>query len=165
MRTKLLVSGLCGAAAAAPAVALAAAPAEPTPAQPGSAANPLDAAMRTEANAQLEKLRRRALHRAAVARARRRRRRLAAEARSSSSTGGSSAPAVLQAIAQCESGGDPTAVSGPYGGKYQFDAATWASVGGTGNPADAPASEQDMRAEMLYAREGTTPWPVCGRGR
>ena len=38
----------------------------------------------------------------------------------------------LEAIAACESGGDPTAVSadGSYRGKYQFDYGTWASVGG-----------------------------------
>ena len=45
----------------------------------------------------------------------------------------------LDAIAACESGGDPTAVdsSGTYYGKYQFDTGTWASVGGSGNPAAA----------------------------
>jgi hypothetical protein len=72
--------------------------------------------------------------------------------------------ATLDAIAACESGGDPTAVNGAgYYGKYQFDLGTWQSVGGTGNPADAPESEQDMRASMLYAQAGTSPWPVCGQ--
>jgi hypothetical protein len=77
---------------------------------------------------------------------------------------GSTASATLQAIAQCESGGDPTAVdaSGTYRGKYQFDMGTWASVGGTGDPAAAPEAEQDMRAQMLLDRSGTSPWPVCG---
>ena len=70
----------------------------------------------------------------------------------------------LDAIAACESGGDPTAVNGAgYYGKYQFDMGTWQSVGGTGNPADAPEAEQDMRASMLYAQAGTSPWPVCGQ--
>lgn len=73
-------------------------------------------------------------------------------------------PGHLQAIAACESGGDPGAVdpSGTYRGKYQFDLQTWASVGGSGDPASAPEAEQDRRAAMLYARSGATPWPVCG---
>ena len=70
----------------------------------------------------------------------------------------------LDAIAACESGGDPTAVNGAgYYGKYQFDMGTWASVGGSGNPAEASEAEQDMRASMLYAQSGSTPWPVCGQ--
>ena len=75
-----------------------------------------------------------------------------------------SAPAHLQAIAQCESGGDPTAVSadGTYRGLFQFDYGTWASVGGSGDPAAAPVAEQYKRAEILYARSGAAPWPVCG---
>jgi hypothetical protein len=72
--------------------------------------------------------------------------------------------AALEAIAACESGGDPTAVSadGTYRGKYQFDTGTWASVGGTGDPAAAPEDEQDYRAALLYQRSVTSPWPVCG---
>jgi peptidoglycan hydrolase-like protein with peptidoglycan-binding domain len=74
--------------------------------------------------------------------------------------------AVLARIAQCESGGDPTAVSssGAYRGKYQFSRATWRELGGTGDPAAAPEAEQDQRAAVLYAQRGTAPWPVCGRG-
>ena len=34
---------------------------------------------------------------------------------------------------------------------------TWASVGGTGNPAAAPEAEQDRRAAKLYARAGAAP--------
>jgi hypothetical protein len=72
--------------------------------------------------------------------------------------------AALSAIASCESGGDPSAVSadGAYHGKYQFDYGTWASVGGSGDPAAAPESEQDYRAALLYARAGASPWPSCG---
>jgi hypothetical protein len=72
--------------------------------------------------------------------------------------------ATLSAIASCESGGDPTAVSadGAYHGKYQFDYGTWASVGGSGDPAAAPEAEQDYRAALLYARGGSSPWPICG---
>jgi hypothetical protein len=71
----------------------------------------------------------------------------------------------LSAIAACESGGDPHAISptGAYRGKYQFDYGTWASVGGHGDPAAASEAEQDMRAAMLYRERGSAPWPVCGR--
>jgi hypothetical protein len=70
----------------------------------------------------------------------------------------------LDAIAACESGGDPTAVSpdGSYRGKYQFDYGTWESLGGSGDPAAAPEAEQDYRAALLYAESGSSPWPVCG---
>jgi hypothetical protein len=75
-----------------------------------------------------------------------------------------STPGYLQAIAACESGGNPAADTGNgFYGKYQFTRSTWAAVGGTGNPAAAPEAEQDRRAAMLYAQQGSTPWPVCGR--
>jgi soluble lytic murein transglycosylase-like protein len=72
--------------------------------------------------------------------------------------------ATLASIAACESGGDPTAVSsdGTYRGLYQFDYGTWASVGGSGDPAAAPAAEQDYRAALLYSQSGSSPWPICG---
>jgi hypothetical protein len=74
-------------------------------------------------------------------------------------------PPALEAIASCESGGDPRAVGGggAHRGKYQFDRGTWASVGGRGDPAGASEAEQDRRAARLFARAGATPWPVCGR--
>ncbi len=67
------------------------------------------------------------------------------------------------ALAQCESGGLPWAVS-PYGyyGLYQFALSTWYGVGGHGNPIDATAGEQTYRAQLLYERAGSAPWPVCG---
>jgi len=70
----------------------------------------------------------------------------------------------LEAIASCESGGNPAAVSsdGSYRGKYQFDYGTWESVGGSGDPAAAAEEEQDYRAALLYAQSGSSPWPVCG---
>ena len=87
----------------------------------------------------------------------------------SSSSGGStgssgSASATLARIAQCESGGDPTAVSadGQYRGKYQFNRATWGLMGGSGDPAQAGEAEQDRIAAKLLAQRGTSPWPVCG---
>jgi Transglycosylase-like domain len=72
--------------------------------------------------------------------------------------------ATLESIASCESGGDPAAVSsdGTYRGKYQFDYGTWESMGGSGDPAAAPESEQDYRAALLYASSGSSPWPICG---
>ena len=73
------------------------------------------------------------------------------------------ASSTLEAIAACESGGDPGAVNpAGYYGKYQFDLQTWQSVGGSGNPAAASEAEQDQRAAMLYAQSGASPWPVCG---
>jgi hypothetical protein len=77
--------------------------------------------------------------------------------------GGSAASPQLAAIAACESGGDPTAIGGGglYRGKYQFTYETWASVGGSGDPAAAPEAEQDARAATLLARDGAGHWPVC----
>jgi hypothetical protein len=72
--------------------------------------------------------------------------------------------ATLESIAACESGGDPEAISsdGTYRGKYQFDQGTWESVGGHGDPAQAPEAEQDYRAALLYSESGSSPWPICG---
>lgn len=69
------------------------------------------------------------------------------------------------ALAECESGGDPTIVSssGRYHGLYQFDVSTWRSVGGGGLPSQAPADEQTARAMALYDERGASPWPTCGR--
>jgi peptidoglycan hydrolase-like protein with peptidoglycan-binding domain len=93
----------------------------------------------------------------------------ASGASSAGNAGGGSAPdasatATLERIAQCESGGDPTAVSadGQYRGKYQFDRATWERLGGTGDPAKATEAAQDRIAAKLLAQSGTSPWPVCG---
>ncbi len=70
---------------------------------------------------------------------------------------------ILERIAQCESGGNPEAVSasGRYRGKYQFSRGTWRSVGGKGDPAETSEREQDRRALRLYKRDGTAPWPNC----
>jgi hypothetical protein len=99
-------------------------------------------------------------------RAARERARRAEKRKGASGVKRSSAPAPphLEAIAACESGGNPSAVGGggQFRGKYQFDYGTWASVGGSGDPAAAPEAEQDRRAAMLYARAGSSPWPVCG---
>jgi peptidoglycan hydrolase-like protein with peptidoglycan-binding domain len=72
-------------------------------------------------------------------------------------------PRVLRLIADCESGGDPRAVSagGQYRGKYQFSLSTWHNLGGEGDPVDAPEGEQDRVALKLYRRSGTAAWPNC----
>ncbi len=83
-------------------------------------------------------------------------------ARTPSATSGDTG-ALLQRIAECESGGDPTVVSqnGLYRGKYQFSRETWRGVGGTGDPAAASEAEQDRRAAMLLDMQGASAWPVC----
>ena len=82
----------------------------------------------------------------------------------SSTSASGSVRAVLERIAECESGGDPTLVSssGQYRGKYQFSRSTWHAMGGTGDPAKADEAEQDRLARALYRAQGTAPWPVCG---
>jgi soluble lytic murein transglycosylase-like protein len=112
---------------------------------------------------------RRRAERAAIPRLRHRAhvldRRLAAARRPAPAAAPATAPsATLQAIAACESGGNPAAIGGggAYRGKYQFDQHTWESVGGTGDPAAASEAEQDYRASILYSRAGSAPWPVCG---
>jgi uncharacterized protein YabE (DUF348 family) len=69
------------------------------------------------------------------------------------------------ALAKCESGGNPRAVSptGKYRGLYQFDLRTWHGVGGVGDPIDASPAEQTKRARILYDDRGRSPWPYCGR--
>jgi hypothetical protein len=83
-------------------------------------------------------------------------------ARSGGARGGG-VRATLERIAQCESGGNPRAVSadGRYRGKYQFDRPTWRALGGTGDPAKAPEARQDAIAAKLLRARGTAPWPSC----
>jgi len=67
------------------------------------------------------------------------------------------------ALAECESGGDPTTNTGNgFYGLYQFDEQTWHSVGGSGLPHENSAGEQTYRAQILYKQRGDSPWPVCG---
>lgn len=70
---------------------------------------------------------------------------------------------VWAALAQCESGGNPSIVSsnGLYHGLYQFSVATWQSVGGSGLPSEASPAEQTERAKALQARSGWGQWPAC----
>ena len=75
-------------------------------------------------------------------------------------------------VANCESGGtpqgrvydgDPFIKTNPaYRGRWQFSWATWATVGGHGDPADAPVWEQNERAYMLWKRDGWGQWQCAG---
>jgi hypothetical protein len=76
-------------------------------------------------------------------------------------TGGSAA---ANATAQCESGGDYTAVNAAgYYGAYQFDQSTWDAYAPEGyqgvNPAEAPPAVQDQ-AYAAAAAAGDH-WPNC----
>jgi transglycosylase-like protein len=157
---KVLVPALCATAAAAPAVAFAATDDNQTQNNVAAATSTPSHQLRVDARHKLETSVSRAKHerkKALRAKARKRARARAAAAPSASPQ--------LEAIAACESGGNPAAIGGggAYRGKYQFDYGTWASVGGSGDPAAAPEAEQDKRAQMLLDRSGTSPWPVCGQ--
>jgi nucleoid-associated protein YgaU len=74
----------------------------------------------------------------------------------------------LDAIAQCESGGNPRASNGTHFGSFQFDLKTWQSVGGSGDPRDASVAEQYARAGALMSARGTQPWAAsqaCWQGK
>ena len=149
MRRVLLAALIAGAAVTAPVAAVGAGSDNPYSAPVGTAAYEglaIDKA----------RLAREARDRARAAERRTRARRAAAPV---------AVPAHLKAIAACESGGNPRAIGGGglYRGLLQFDRQTWASVGGTGDPAAASVAEQYRRGAILYARAGAAPWPVCGR--
>jgi uncharacterized protein YabE (DUF348 family) len=72
-----------------------------------------------------------------------------------------------EAVAQCESGGNwhINTGNGFYGG-LQFDYSTWLSNGGGAyapRADEATEAQQIAVANHLYARRGSSPWPVCGR--
>jgi uncharacterized protein YabE (DUF348 family) len=83
----------------------------------------------------------------------------------SRSAGGDADSLNWPALARCESGGNPRAVSstGKYRGLYQFSMSTWQSVGGQGDPIDNSSAEQTYRAKILYNRAGAGQWPHCGK--
>jgi hypothetical protein len=70
-----------------------------------------------------------------------------------------------QLLAQCESAGNPRAVSrtGRYRGLVQFSLASWHATGMTGDPIDYPPDVQLAAAERLLHLQGRRAWPVCGR--
>lgn len=68
----------------------------------------------------------------------------------------------LAALRPCESGGNYSIDTGnSFYGAYQFTWGTWASVGGSGNPAHAAPAEQDYRAAVLLTSSGPQHWPNC----
>jgi hypothetical protein len=164
---KILAGCLCASVATVPAVAFAA-----TNDENNSAINVVAVpqaaetlTLKHDAKAKIDTALARAKREERIANKRKRERRLAKQQAAAPAAAGSATPGNLQAIASCESGGDPSAIGGggAYRGKYQFDYQTWASVGGSGDPAAASEAEQDQRAAALYAQSGTTPWPVCGQ--
>ncbi|QWF85079.1 transglycosylase family protein [Amycolatopsis sp. CA-230715] len=66
-------------------------------------------------------------------------------------------------LRMCESSGryDINTGNGYYGA-YQFNLATWQSVGGSGRPDQASPAEQDFRALYLYRMRGWQPWECAG---
>ena len=66
-------------------------------------------------------------------------------------------------VAQCETGGNPSIVAGQFYGMYMMTLDAWHAAGGTGLPNQASATEQTARAQALYNRLGSKPWPVCGK--
>lgn len=76
---------------------------------------------------------------------------------------GGSNDATFACIRQLESGNNYKAAGG---GAYQFQDATWHSLGYSGTASDAPPAVQDEAARKLQARDGWGPWttaPLCGR--
>lgn len=78
----------------------------------------------------------------------------------------------LQALRNCESGGNYRAVSsnGSYRGAYQFSRSTWNSVASRhypfavgADPANSAGFVQDAMARALISERGRSPWPHCGR--
>lgn len=73
-------------------------------------------------------------------------------------------------VIQCESGGDPTQITGPYSGLFQFDQRTWNGVASRHHPhlvnvwpGSASVDDQYAMAWALYSERGTQPWPYCGQ--
>lgn len=68
------------------------------------------------------------------------------------------------AVARCESGGNwRTNTGNGYFGGLQFLPATWRANGGKGMPHLASREQQIAVANRLFAKQGRSPWPVCGR--
>lgn len=89
------------------------------------------------------------------------RRAAASASRSLQSASGGGSSYCGSACVQCESGGNPQAVSpgGTYWGLYQFDYSTWVAHGGSpGSYGSAGAAEQ----AAVASRVNYQAWPVCG---
>jgi hypothetical protein len=72
---------------------------------------------------------------------------------------------VWSALAKCESGGDPNAVSSNrlYWGAFQFAIGTWHGIGMSGVPTDYDYGTQLAAAKKLQSRSGWGQWPRCAR--
>ncbi len=78
----------------------------------------------------------------------------------------------LARLRDCESNGNYGIVSssGAYRGAYQFSRSTWNSVASRHypelqglDPAAAEPFDQDRMARALWAEQGRSPWPHCGK--
>ncbi len=73
-------------------------------------------------------------------------------------------PAQLSVLRLCEASGNYRINTGNgFYGAYQFDLATWHSLGLPGRADQAPAAVQDRAASALEAQRGWGPWPGCAR--
>lgn len=81
-------------------------------------------------------------------------------AASSTNVSTSGMSAFQQCVIAAESGGNPSAVnaSSGAGGLYQFLPSTWAALGFSGLPENAPVSEQNAAFAKEYAQSGTSAW-------
>lgn len=72
---------------------------------------------------------------------------------------------LLDALARCESHGNPRAVSptGKYRGAFQFSLATWRANGGTGDPIDHTYAEQKAIAARIPVSAWGSQFPACSR--
>ncbi len=73
---------------------------------------------------------------------------------------------LLKKIGQCESGFNPKAINGPYGGMYQYLATTWVSQRKAMDLAVDEilrfnAEEAIRTAAFQISRQGTGAWPTC----
>jgi Transglycosylase-like domain len=67
-------------------------------------------------------------------------------------------------MAQCESGGDWSIVTGNgYYGGLQFSAGSWHGAGGSGTADMASKAEQIYRGNLLWESQGWSAWPGCAR--
>lgn len=71
----------------------------------------------------------------------------------------------LDALARCESGGNPhTDTGNGFLGAFQFMQTTWSGLGLPGRPTDHPYEYQRDGARMLVLRSGwVTQFPGCSR--
>lgn len=73
---------------------------------------------------------------------------------------------ILDALARCESGGDPGrhSLNGKYHGAFQFLISTWQSIGYEGDPHNHSYATQKEAAGKLIARSGwASQFPRCAR--